>query len=281
MPRARGRAMAPDFIPRIAARRMVLVHGAWQGAWAWDAWLPELVRLGWEAVALDLPGNACDPADRTAPDQVSLDRYVAHVLSAMGDCDEPVVLVGHSGGGITVTQVAEAAPQRVACVVYLAGMMLPSGMRYAELLRGYLAEHPGVDLGGIAPHLRWSADGICSEVPAERARAIFLHDCDEATALRAAARLRPQPEAGRDMAPVWTTGRFGRVPRLYVEALDDQSLRLPIQRRMQALVPGAVRVSLACGHVPQLVMARESAGLVCGVLDGSIDPSTLAPQETP
>ncbi|MET0543910.1 MAG: alpha/beta fold hydrolase [Variovorax sp.] len=265
----------------VAARRMVLVHGAWQGAWVWDAWRPELARLGWQADAVDLPGNGCDPADRTSPGDVSLSRYVDHVLSVIGQGDEPVVLVGHSGGGITVTQVAEAAPQRIACVVYLAGMMLPSGRTYAQLLREYVAAHPGVALGGIAPHLRWSADRLLSAVPAEAAQAVFLHDCDPAVALQAAAKLRPQPERGRDMAPHWTAERFGRVPRLYVEALDDQSLRLVVQRRMQALVPGAARVSIACGHVPQLVRARASAELVCGVLSGTVDPSTVVPQETP
>ena len=50
---------------------------------------------------------------------------------------------------------------------------------------------------------------------------------------------------------------FGRVPRIYVECTEDRSLVLSVQRRMQTLSPGAVRLSLACGHVPQLARPGE------------------------
>ena len=247
-------------------RRMVLIHGAWQGAWSWDAWLPELARLGWLAEAVDLPGNGCNPADGTLPADVSLNRYVAHVASVLSRHIEPVVLVGHGSGGIAATQVTEALPERVACVVYLAGMMLPSGLSYRALLRECQAEHPELDFSGIGPYLRRTADGACTEVPAEAARRVFLHDCDPDTALRLAERLRPQPIGGRDIAPVWTAGRYGRVPRVYVEALDDRAVRLPVQRRMQAMLPGAMCLSIGCGHMPQWVRSRESAELVCNVV---------------
>jgi pimeloyl-ACP methyl ester carboxylesterase len=255
-------------IPEMRTHRMLLIHGAWQGSWAWDAWLPELARLGWHAEAIDLPGNGCDPLDNTAPGDVSLKGYVNHVVANVLRHGESVVLVGHSGGGITATQVAEALPGRIACVVYLAGMMLPSGLSYRALLHECQAEHPEMDLSGIAPYLRKSADGLLTEVPVDAARRIFLHDAEPDTALQLAEQLRPQPNGGRDIAPIWTAARFGRVPRIYVEALDDRSLRLPVQRLMQAMVPGALRLSIACGHLPQVVRSRESAELVCTVLAG-------------
>lgn len=260
---------APDGTPAFApveARRMILIHGAWQGAWAWDFWIPELARHGWQAQAVNLPGNGCDPADRTPPGEVSLQRCVDRVLDLMAEGDEPVVVVGHSGGGLTATAVAEAAPERVAALVYLAGMMLPSGMSYAELVRDCQALDPATDFSGIGSHLRETPDGGGSYVLPEAACDIFLQDCEPGLARQLAAKLRVQPHGGRDMTPVWTAARFGRVPRVYVEARQDRSLRLPVQRRMQALVPGAHLISLDCGHVPQVVAAAESARRVCDVL---------------
>ena len=48
-----------------------------------------------------------------------------------------------------------------------------------------------------------------------------------------------------------TAERYSRIPRLYVESLDDRSVILPVQRAMQALAPGTSVVSLPTGHAPQ------------------------------
>lgn len=251
----------------VATRRMVLVHGAWQGAWAFDAWTPSLERRGWRPEAVDLPGNGCDPRDRTPPGAVDLARCADHVRARIDSAPEPVVLVGHSGGGLTATAVAEAAPERVEALVYLAGMMLPSGMGFAALLAQCRADDPEADLAGIGPWLRPTEDGLGTWVDPAGALAVFLHDADPALARRAAARLRPQPRGGRDVAARWTPERMGRVPRVYVEARDDRSIPLSVQRRMQRLVPGAATLSLDCGHVPQLVRPEELTRRLCDLLE--------------
>ena len=237
---------------------LVLVHGAWQGSWVWDRLSPELAARGWHTVAVDLPGNGWGPQ---GGDDASLATHTDHLLTLLATLSGPAVLVGHSGGGLSVTQAAEAAPERVSAVVYLAGMMLPSGTPYGALVAD-AARAEGRDFPGVGPRLHWSADRRFTQVPADAAREIFLHDADPDTAAWAAARLRPQAEAARAVAPHWTPARFGRLPRLYVEALDDRSLVLPVQRLMQARVPGAIRASVDCGHVPQLVKPLETAELL-------------------
>ena len=234
---------------------LLLIHGAWQGSWVWARLLPELAAAGLEAHVIDLPGNGWGPQ---ADAEASLERYVEQVLVIMAKVGNPVVLLGHSGGGITVSQVAEAAPEQVAALVYLAGMMLPDGQTYADFVSGEVAALESVQ-GGIGPHLQWSEDHRTSTVPAAAARAVFLHDADEATAGWAAERLRRQHESGRAMAPSVTKTRYGSVPRLYIEAVDDRSVPIQMQRKMQALQPGTQRLSLDCGHVPQLVKPRETA----------------------
>ncbi|TSH98184.1 alpha/beta hydrolase [Verticiella sediminum] len=228
---------------------LVLIHGAWQGSWAFDGWRPLLEAAGWQVHAVDLPGN---DARAGSVAQANLEGYTEHVLHVLQRIGAPSVVLGHSGGGITASQVAQAAPERVHALVYVSGMMLPSGMSYAELIAECRRRDPAFHYEGVGPRLAWEPDGSASRVPADAARDLFLHDCEPNAAAAAAARLCPQPEPGRDMRNRLSAARFGRVPRLYIECLQDRSVTLPLQRLMQALTPGAVRVSLDCGHVPQL-----------------------------
>lgn len=248
----------------MADKRIVLIHGAWQGSWSFAAWLPLLQAQGWQVHAVDLPGNGWGAlADAPA----SLEAYTAHVVALLDRLAEPAVVLGHSGGGITAAQVAETRPERVAALVYLAGMMLPSGQSYVDVQRHCQLTRPAADLAGIAAHLQWTADRSASSVPADAAQQIFMHDCEPEAARRAAALLRPQPESGRAMRNHLTPERFGRVPRLYVECRADRSLALPVQRLMQSLSPGAQRLSLDCGHVPQLAQPQRLTELLCAALE--------------
>ncbi len=222
----------------------LLIHGAWQGGWAFGALVPELVACGWRCAAPDLPENGQPGAP---PGPASLDAYVAHLSPLLA---ARTVLVAHSGAGVIASQLAEDHPDRVRCIIYLAGMMLPDGMAYEDLIRALIDE--GVAAGGINPHLVWSRDRTFTEVPAAAAMEIFLHDCPPDAARSAAAALRPQRESGRILRASLTPERWGRTPKLYVEAVNDRSIVLAAQRRMQSLTPDAVVASIETGHVPQL-----------------------------
>ena len=237
--------------------RLILIHGAWQGSWAWSRFLPVVAEAGFRAEAIDLPGNG---SDLTPPAAVSLDRYVAHVGDRIQSDDDPVVLMAHSGGGVIASQVAERFHDRVTGVVYVAGMMLPNGGTFGDMVAPLAADHP--DAAGIRPHLVWSPDGLTSTVPTDAALQIFYHDCAPDDAEAACARLTPQPEGGRAVSPRLTPKRFGTIPRLYVETRQDRSVVLAAQRRMQVMVPGAAVVSLDSGHAPQLSMPEKLAGCV-------------------
>lgn len=236
---------------------VILIHGAWQGSWAWQDLIGLLQARGLECHAVDLPGNG---ADDTPPGEVTLELYAQHVEDIMDGLDRPVSLVAHSGGGNVATAVAEARPDRVARIVYLAGMMLPSGMSFGDLLAQENARDRG--LIGIGDHLLWSPDRSTSSVPAQAAVEIFYHDADPIAAREAAGKLTPQPESGRAVAANWTVERFGDVPRLYVECSLDRSIDISLQRRMQELAPGAVVRTLDTGHAPQLSAPDRLADIV-------------------
>jgi pimeloyl-ACP methyl ester carboxylesterase len=249
-----------------ASARAILVHGAWQGAWVWDAFAPLLRAQGPSVEAIDLPGARGEPGD---PDfGRCVDALVARIDAAPG----PVVLVAHSGGTVVAAQAAERRAPRVAALVAVAGIMLPSGGALGEVIAALVAEgHAPEALAGIRPHLLWSADGRRSTVPPQAAIEVFLHDCPPDVACAAAARLVPQSEAARSGVPVLTDAGYGRVPRLYVEALRDRSIVLPVQRRLQRLSPGARVLSIDAGHAPQVSQPEALAALIAAPLAHLLD----------
>lgn len=233
---------------------VLLVHGAWQGSWAWERLVPLLLEAGLDVQLLDLPGNGCDDTD---PTDISLDLYVAAVKRRLSAIEGGVSIIAHSGAGVLASQVAEACPERIDSLVYIAGMMLPDGVSFAEVIASVLDDDPSAV--GIGPHLVWSEDRLTSRVPVEAARRIFFQDCSDELAEAAAQRLTPQPERGRAVCPRLSPERFGRIPRLYIETVNDRSVVLTVQRRMQALVPGAKVASLPTGHAPQLAAPKKLA----------------------
>ena len=258
-----------------AADPTILIHGAWQGGWVWDRLIPLLARnCGIVPVAIDLPGNG---KDGVKPADVSLDMYVSHVGAMLKKLGGRASLVAHSGGGIVASAVAERFPEQISRIVYVAGMMLPSRMAFADLVAEAKRDHP--DAAGVGPHLVWSHDRLTSRVPIQVALAYFSHDCPMAEAARAAQRLTPQPDRGRAVRARLTQSRFGRIPRLYVETEADRAVIPPLQRRMQALVPGADVVTLPTGHAPQLAAPRLLADVLTPFLTGSEDGPAFATRQ--
>lgn len=230
----------------------VLVHGSWQGAWAWDTIVPRLTALGHRAVAIDLPGNGHRPPVAIP---VRLDHYAAHLAEVIAGEREPVILVGHSGGGIAVTAALARVPERVRLAVYLCAFMLPEGMTNAGFYQRYLQPQ----MRGAVARKTLSPDGHFSTVNADDACEVFYQCAEPALARAAAAKLTPSPEAPRhDPMPALP----GMVPRVYIETLQDRSVHLELQRVMQGLVPCREVIALDTDHAPQLSMPDALARML-------------------
>jgi pimeloyl-ACP methyl ester carboxylesterase len=231
----------------------ILVHGAWQGAWAWETIVPLLQAAGHDAIAVDLPGNGHDD---TPPDQVNLGLYAAHVAGIIDATRGPIVLVGHSMGGTAVAQACEMRPERVALAIYLAAFLLPDGMSVLEFYERHL--EPWMR----GAHARVTYVGAVSIIDPASAVEVFYHQADRPLAEAAARRLTPQPEGGRRSRLRLTPERFGTVPRVYIEARQDRSVHLPLQRKMQKLTPCLAVYHLDSDHAPQLSAPDALTGLI-------------------
>ena len=106
---------------------IVLVPGAWLGAWAWEGVTAALREAGHDVRPLTLTGLA-DRADEATPD-VDLDTHVADIVDLVESEDlRDVILVGHSYGGMPVSVAARPLAERLAAVVYVDSGQLPEGL---------------------------------------------------------------------------------------------------------------------------------------------------------
>jgi pimeloyl-ACP methyl ester carboxylesterase len=213
---------------------MLLIHGSNHGAWCWEEVLPRLAALGHAARAIDLPGMGDDPMP---PERVTLEDNVAAIVAQLRG---PTVLVGHSLGGVSITAVAELAPQRVARLVYVTAWAPQNG----ESARSLRAAH-GCE--ALRDAITSDDGGLTTRFRDEALAPLLYHDCPEGTADRARARLRPQP-GGVSRSPVAVTARGAEVPRAYILCENDRAI---IPAAQSAQCEGWDEVHrLPCGHSP-------------------------------
>ena len=231
----------------------VLVHGASHGSWCWDRVVPLLRAEGHQVTAVDLPGNG---QDDTPPASVTLDTYAQHVCQVLDQQDGPVVLVGHSLGGLTITQTAEYRPDKIGTLVYLTALLLEPGEAFVQTESG--------DPESVRQALQrdsWAVSDDLSYVifHEELSQSRFYNDCSEADFAWAKSKLVPQP-TGPVISPLVTTQEnFGRVPRVYIECLQDGAIPASRQKEMYTKMPCQRVISMATGHSPFLSAPGELA----------------------
>ena len=104
----------------------ILVHGGGHGGWCCDAVVNLLTTAGHRALAPDLPGMG---TDRIPPQDVTLEMTGSFIASLARRQPEKVVLVGHSLGGITISDAAERAPEAIAGLVYVTAYCCRAGQQ--------------------------------------------------------------------------------------------------------------------------------------------------------
>jgi pimeloyl-ACP methyl ester carboxylesterase len=230
--------------------RFLLVHGAFHGAWCWEPFVAELAERGHAAVTLDLPGAG---DDATPVAEVTLDAYARRICDALAAEPEPVVLVGHSMGGMAIAQAAARCPEKIARLVYVAAFLPADGQSLVDLTQ--LPEGAG-DM--VQANMVVEGEPPVATMPAAAAREAFYGLCPPAQAAWATERLRPQP-----LAPFVTPAQLGdgaeTPPRAYVIATQDRAIPTALQRRLVAEHPDVEAVELEADHSPFLSRPAELA----------------------
>lgn len=217
----------------------VLIHGGQHGGWCWEQVVPLLQAAGHTVFAPDLPGAGLD---NTPPQEVTLEITANFVANLVRNQPEPVVLVGHSMGGITISEAAERAPKRLLGLVYVAAILAADGMSMAQTCASSMEQ---MNTGVIV-----SDDGLTTTFDPAEATGVFYNMTEPGLAQQAMARLTPQSTQPIFQPVAVTPGRFGLVPRAYVETLADHMLPIGLQRTMRAGLPCEPVVTMDCDHSP-------------------------------
>ncbi|KAF2305787.1 hypothetical protein GH714_008186 [Hevea brasiliensis] len=105
----------------------VLVHGISGGSWCWYKIRCLMENSGYKVSCVDLKGAGIDQAD--ANSILSFDDYNKPLMDFMSSLpdNEQVILVGHSAGGLSITQATHKLAKKIRLAVYLAATMLKLG----------------------------------------------------------------------------------------------------------------------------------------------------------
>jgi pimeloyl-ACP methyl ester carboxylesterase len=226
---------------------IVLVHGGLHTA---ACWLPLLPLLDQPSVAVDLPGRGRRPADLGS---VTLDDCVAAVLE---DADaagfERFTLVGHSMGGITITETAFRHPDRVAALVYVGALVPGPGQSAGTLMLGEDMVTP---------------DGVMPAMDESVTRPLFGNDLDDEQWAEHVKGIVPDA-TGIFNARI--TGYPTGIPTTYVGMTDDQPVPPALAAQMVANLGGPVDVrTIDAGHTVMVSQPKALAAIVNEVVAGT------------
>jgi pimeloyl-ACP methyl ester carboxylesterase len=222
----------------------VLVHGAWHGGWCY-ARVAELLRArGQRVFTPTLTGLG----DRThlANAQISLATHVTDVVNLLVYDDlHAVVLCGHSYGGLVISGVVEAVPERIAALVYLDAFVPENGQSLHDMVPDAQRRRQldaAAANGGFIPPIAAAHFGV-----------------NEADRAYVDALCRPQPlETMRE--PLALTGARERVThKTYLRAAKYASVPFDAARERFTGAPGWFTGELPSGHDAMLDAPEELA----------------------
>lgn len=113
--------------------KIVVAHGAWSSAWAWQKMRPLLREAGHELYTPSYTGLG--ERSHLANPAIDLDMHIADVLGVLKFEDlKDVVLIGHSYGGMVATGVADRSEGRVTKLIYLDAFAPVDGQSLFDLV---------------------------------------------------------------------------------------------------------------------------------------------------
>lgn len=229
--------------------RLVLVHGAFGGEWVWEPVEGALRARGHTVEKFNLPGSGGDP---TPVPEVTLDAYAERTREVLESSEEPAVLVGHSMGGVVITQTAARWPERIAKLVYLCAFLPRDGQSLEELTK--LPEGANDQ---VMANLVVEGEPPVGTIPADKGHQVLFNACDEADTPPWVAQLRPQPLVPFVTPVSVNDAEQDAIPRSYIVCERDNAIAAALQRRMAGATPCDSVIDIDTDHMPQISATDE------------------------
>ena len=220
-------------------RTYILVPGGFHGAWSWYKVIARLEKAGQNVIAPDLPATGMS---KVPVGEASVEGWAEFVCQILDQQPEPVILVGHSRGGMVISQAAEYRPDKVDALVYVAGTLLYP----ADSVINNRAQT------GSPVHSRLilSDDMQMAKMHEDLIREQFYEDCLEEDICLARLLLHAEPIGPSNTPIQLTPERFGRVRKIYITTKKDKGLLPDVQERMYTATPCDRIIQMNTGHAP-------------------------------
>ena len=215
---------------------VVLVHGAFADGSSWNKVIPRLHAKGLKVISVQNPLTSL-------ADDVAATRRVLDVQTG------PVVLVGHSWGGMVITEIGNHP--RVKSLVYVAAFAPAVGQSITDMTKDY---PPASGLG----HVVADKEGFVT-MTFEGISKHFAQDIPDAEARLVAATQGPiRASAFEDKV---TQAAWSAKPSWFIVSEKDRMIQ-PVLQNANAGQISATTIRLPAGHVPQLSRPAEVAAAI-------------------
>jgi pimeloyl-ACP methyl ester carboxylesterase len=224
-------------VQRLPVHNIVLVHGAWADGSSWNKIIPLLEKRGFHVTAVHLPFTTL------ADDAAAVRRAIALQ-------DGPVLLVGHSYGGVVITEAG--GDPKVAGLVYVAAFAPDQGESTGDVNNQY-APTPGdkefvSDANGF---LRLSDKGVAED---------FAQDLTVAERKLIAA-TQGQVSGPNELGAKITKAAWKQKPTFYIVADQDRMIAPELEKKFAEQMH-AETIHIASSHVPMLSHPVEVADFI-------------------
>lgn len=224
-------------------KNIVLVHGAFADGSGWEAIFKLLTAKGYHVVIAQNPNTSLE--DDAATVKRELDRL-----------DGPAILVGHSYGGVIITEAGTS--DKVAGLVYVAAFQPGAGESAVDKLQ----TAPDLSGGGIMPpdangFVYFGKEkfhsGFCADLPADKAAFMYASQIP----------INVKSIAGKVTQPAWKTK-----PCWAIVATQDKAINPIIERAMYKASNSKV-TEIAASHVVYVSHPKEVAAVIEAAAQGS------------
>ncbi|XP_043701076.1 methylesterase 17-like [Telopea speciosissima] len=229
-----------------ASPHFVMVHGIWHGGWCWYKIRCLLESSGYKVSCLDLKAAGIHPSE--ASSVLTFDDYnqpLIDFLSALPPHDQ-VILVGHSAGGLSVTDAIHKLGKKIHVAIYVGATMLRSGFSTdLDIQEGSpdLSDELGFGLG---------PDQLPTScfVKKEFQRKLMYSLSPLEDSILASMLLRPGPLLALMQARFSEGAEAEQVKRVYIKTLHDRVLKPEQQDAMVKRWPPSQVFALESDHSP-------------------------------
>jgi pimeloyl-ACP methyl ester carboxylesterase len=215
---------------------IVLVHGAWADGSSWNKVIPLLQAKDLPVIAVQIP-------------LTSIDDDIAATNRIIEDTKGPIVLVGHSWGGMAITQAGDSP--KVGVLVYVSAFAPDVGETGSSLI-GAHPKPPALSTivtdrsGFVYQTIEGMLKNIAPDIPVAEARTLAVTQ----------GRL-----AGKAFGQSVTVAAWKTKPSWFIVTADDRVVSAKLQA-MEAKRMGARTTVLQSSHMSLLSHPREVAAVI-------------------